>query len=447
MSAIARWPRGGMATCCCVSMLAMVVALLVYRDTQLNPHHALRSSGPLSSSSSSSSSVRTAHLGIIRRSMSLMPRRTFVDRSSPYSQHAEPSLSRRCQAYGQGFGASSTSNSNPKKKNKQKEKKKSAIGRMLRVDDSFGGFRYTGSLKPGQQSPRRRVDDGIAVPEYHKSGTPSNNGIAPWDKIEVKSAEDIKKMRAAGKIAREILDAAGRMVKPGVTTDSIDALVHSMCMERNCYPSPLNYNHFPKSVCTSINEVICHGIPDSTVLKEGDIVNIDVTVFHDGFHGDCSEMFGVGEIDDESKRLIQVTYDAWQEAIAYCKPGARYNQIGGIIEEHVTKHGYSSSPDFVAHGIGRKFHTKPFILHCKNNENLGKMEPGHVFTIEPMICQGTSSFVMWPDNWTAATKDGKRAAQFEHTFLITKDGIEALTGKLPDSPVQFWENPETRVAL
>eukprot|EP00471_Norrisiella_sphaerica_P005969 CAMPEP_0184488680 /NCGR_PEP_ID=MMETSP0113_2-20130426/13082_1 /TAXON_ID=91329 /ORGANISM="Norrisiella sphaerica, Strain BC52" /LENGTH=270 /DNA_ID=CAMNT_0026871641 /DNA_START=372 /DNA_END=1184 /DNA_ORIENTATION=- len=264
----------------------------------------------------------------------------------------------------------------------------------------------------------------------------------PWDKIEVKSASDIDKMRVSGRIAREILDEAGKLVKPGVKTDEIDQLVHELCMEKNAYPSPLNYNNFPKSVCTSINEVICHGIPDSTELKEGDIVNIDVTIFHDGFHGDCSEMFVVGETDEASKRLIQVTYNAWQEAIKYCKPGAKYNQIGGIVERYVKKRGYSTSRDFVAHGIGRAFHTKPFILHYDNNENLGTMEPGHVFTIEPMICEGKADHVLWPDNWTATTKDGKRSAQFEHTILITKDGCEPLTKKLPSSPVQWWEDPD-----
>ncbi|GAB5371272.1 hypothetical protein AAMO2058_001565000 [Amorphochlora amoebiformis] len=344
----------------------------------------------------------------------------------------------RVSCRGQGFGAGSS-----KSKKRTKKQQKLFIESVDKVD-KFPRFRYTGDVRPGKQSPRRQVRNGIRLPEYAKSGVPSNTGLAPWDKIEEKSQSDIKKMRVSGRLAREILDAAGRMVKPGVKTDEIDALVHEMCMENNCYPSPLNYHGFPKSVCTSVNEVICHGIPDSTELKEGDILNIDVTVYHDGFHGDCSEMFTVGEVDDKSKRLIQVTYDAWQEAIKHCKPGAKYSEIGGIIERHVRKYGYRSSKDFVAHGIGKRFHTRPFIMHVENRENNGVMKPGHVFTVEPMICEGTADHVLWPDKWTATTKDGKRSAQFEHTLLITEDGVEPLTGKLEASMKQFWEGEETR---
>jgi len=352
------------------------------------------------------------------------------------------------QCYGKGFGSGgSSSSSSSSSKAKKNTKSKKSIDRFLSGRDLPSSFRYSGSVRPGKQSPRRSVKNGIELPEYAKSGTPSTKGIMPWDNIEVKSEADIEKMRVSGRIAREILDAAGRLVKPGVLTDEIDELVHRMCMEKNCYPSPLNYNKFPKSVCTSVNEVICHGIPDSSELKSGDIINIDVTIFHDGFHGDCSEMFVVGEADDASKRLIQVTYNAWQEALKYCKPGAKYNQLGGIIEKYVRKRGYSTSREFVAHGIGKSFHVKPFILHYENNENLGTMQPGHVFTVEPMICEGTAEHILWPDQWTATTKDGKRSAQFEHTVLITKDGAEFLTGKIPSSPIQFWEDQTTQIKV
>mmetsp|Transcript_21681 Transcript_21681/g.27250 ORF Transcript_21681/g.27250 Transcript_21681/m.27250 type:complete len:367 (+) Transcript_21681:83-1183(+) len=314
---------------------------------------------------------------------------------------------------GKGFGA-------PKKERKPK-------------------FKYTGTTVPGILSPTRKVPENILRPDYAADGVPkAKSPVFPWD-IEVKTEEDIEGMRVSGRIAREVLDIAGQAVQAGITTDEIDQIVHNACIERNAYPSPLNYHGFPKSVCTSLNEIICHGIPDSTVLKNGDMLNIDVTVYHNGYHGDCSEMFFVGELDDAGRDLIQVTYDAWQEAANFCKPGRSYKEIGGIIEDYVTKRGYSTVPDFCGHGIGKTFHTNPNVLHYRNNEPNGKMDVGHTFTIEPMICEGTARCVMWPDKWTAATADGKRTAQFEHTFLMTSTGVEPLTGKLPTSPKQFWE--------
>jgi len=300
-------------------------------------------------------------------------------------------------------------------------------------------FNFTGTTIPGKISPRRKVPEHIKRPDYAADGIPkAKSPIFPWD-IEVKTEKDIEAMRVSGRIAREVLDIAGKAVQAGITTDEIDIIVHEACIERNSYPSPLNYRAFPKSVCTSLNEIICHGIPDSTVLKNGDILNIDVTVYHNGYHGDCSEMFCVGEVDDKAKDLLQVTYDAWQEAAAFCKPGRAYKDIGAIIEDYVTKRGYTTVPDFCGHGIGTMFHTNPNILHYRNDHPNGKMEKGHVFTIEPMICEGKAKTVTWPDNWTAATADGKRSAQFEHTFLLTATGVEPLTAKLADSPKQFWE--------
>ncbi len=261
----------------------------------------------------------------------------------------------------------------------------------------------------------------------------------PW-MIEVKSAEDIAAMRASGLVAREVLDAAARQIKVGMTTDEIDAIVHGETVKRGAYPSPLNYHGFPKSCCTSINEVVCHGIPDvSTVLQDGDIVNVDVTVYYKGYHGDCSETICVGNVDEEGKRLVKVTYDAWQKAIAYCKPGKPYKEIGGIIEEYVTKEGFTTVKEFCGHGLGKVFHTTPNILHFKNSQPAGVMQPGHTFTIEPMICEGTNRHILWPDKWTATTADGRRSAQFEHTLLVTETGVEALTARLPTSPPFFWE--------
>jgi len=215
-------------------------------------------------------------------------------------------------------------------------------------------------------------------------------------------------------------------------------------LEQNgAYPSPLNYHGFPKSCCTSVNEVICHGIPDDRPLQAGDIINIDITVYLNGYHGDCSEMFVVGgeeALDDRGKELLQTTYDCWIKACQFVQPGKDYKDIGAIIEDHIDANGgFSTVRNFCGHGIGSVFHTNPNILHYRNNEPNGQMAVGHTFTIEPMICEGSAKPITWPDEWTATTIDGKRSAQFEHTLLITKDGVEALTGKNENSPIQFWE--------
>lgn len=265
-----------------------------------------------------------------------------------------------------------------------------------------------------------------------------SSGMLPWI-IEVKSPDEIIKMKAAGRAAREVLDIAGAAIRPGITTDEIDNIVHEETLKRGAYPSPLNYHGFPKSCCTSVNEVICHGIPDDRKLKEGDVINLDITVYLNGYHGDCSEMFVAGEPDDDAKNLLQTTYDCWVKAMEFVEPGKDYKDIGGIIEDHVTERGFTTVRNFCGHGIGSVFHTNPNIFHYRNNEPNGQMAPGHTFTIEPMICEGTAKCLNWPDNWTATTTDGKRTAQFEHTLLITKEGVEALTGKIETSPIQFWE--------
>lgn len=305
-------------------------------------------------------------------------------------------------------------------------------------------FPYAGSVRPGKQSPQRIVvEEGVVKPDYWDDGVPkSKSQMLPWV-IEVKTAEEIVKMRAAGKVAREVLDIAGQAVRPGITTDEIDALVHQETIKRGAYPSPLNYHGFPKSCCTSVNEVICHGIPDDRPLKEGDLVNLDITCYLDGYHGDCSEMFialgDTGEPDEATKKLLQTTYDCWVSAMNFVRPGNDYKDIGAIIEDYVVARGLSTVRNFCGHGIGSVFHTNPNILHYRNNEPNGQMAAGHTFTIEPMICEGTAKALTWPDEWTATTADGKRSAQFEHTLLVTADGVEALTGKLEGSPMQFWE--------
>lgn len=335
-------------------------------------------------------------------------------------------------------------------KKKSGAKKKSARSRTSSSSKGFAGalrdlqqntFPYSGSIRPGKQSPKRIVpnDTGITFPDYALDSIPkATPPLLPW-MIDVKTEEEIVKMRAAGRAAREVLDAAGRVAKVGVTTDEIDALVHEETLKRGAYPSPLNYHGFPKSCCTSVNEIICHGIPDDRKLQDGDIINIDITVYLDGYHGDCSEMFVIGDVDDDAKELLQATYDCWVSAMNMVKPGRDYKDIGGIIEDYVTPKGFTTVRNFCGHGIGSVFHSTPNILHYRNNEPAGEMAYGHTFTIEPMICEGVAKHVSWPDEWTAATADGKRTAQFEHTLLVTHDGVEPLTGKLPTSPVQFWE--------
>eukprot|EP00542_Grammatophora_oceanica_P009814 CAMPEP_0194038772 /NCGR_PEP_ID=MMETSP0009_2-20130614/10985_1 /TAXON_ID=210454 /ORGANISM="Grammatophora oceanica, Strain CCMP 410" /LENGTH=430 /DNA_ID=CAMNT_0038681391 /DNA_START=18 /DNA_END=1310 /DNA_ORIENTATION=+ len=343
---------------------------------------------------------------------------------------------------------------------KKKKKKKTARAKSAQAKGNrskpqgFAGalrdlqeatFAYAGEIRPGTQSPQRIVlQEGITRPDYADDGMPkARSKLLPWI-VEVKTPDEIEKMKAAGRVAREVLDLAGRAVKPGVTTDEIDSLVHEATISRGAYPSPLNYHGFPKSCCTSVNEVICHGIPDDRALQEGDIVNLDITCYLDGYHGDCSEMFYVGKDPDAAtKNLIQTTYDCWVSAMNFVEPGNDYKDIGAIIEDYVTPRGFTTVRNFCGHGIGSVFHTNPNILHYRNNEPNGQMASGHTFTIEPMINEGSARPLTWPDEWTATTADGKRSAQFEHTLLICEDGVEALTGKLPGSPMQFWEREST----
>lgn len=354
-----------------------------------------------------------------------------------------------------GYRAASTSTILFMGKSGNKKKKKPSGGKppagkgfasALATEPPLDKFPYAGSVRPGKQSPQRKVIVASDVssdllPDYALDGRPkkgSNSPLLPWV-IEVKKPVEIEKMRASGKLAREILDLAGKAVKPGITTDEIDTIVHEAILEAGAYPSPLNYHGFPKSCCTSVNEVICHGIPDDRVLQEGDVVNVDITVYLNGYHGDCSEMFVAGNIDPAGKALLQATYDCWIKACEFVKPGRDYKELGAIMEEHIVPLGFSSVRNFCGHGIGSVFHTTPNILHYKNNEPNGQMATGHTFTIEPMICEGSSKVLNWPDDWTATTVDGKRSAQFEHTLVVTPDGVEAMTCKNENSMLQFWE--------
>ncbi|XAR57805.1 Methionyl aminopeptidase [Bertholletia excelsa] len=288
------------------------------------------------------------------------------------------------------------------------------------LDELPGGKRKR--LKPGKVSPHRPVPDYIPRPSYVKSRKPPGIASGP----EVHDMKGIDCMRASGRLAAQVLEYAGTLVKPGIPTDAIDEAVHQMIIDNGAYPSPLGYGGFPKSVCTSVNECICHGIPDSRALEDGDIINIDVTVYLNGYHGDTSATFFCGDVDDEAKNLVQVTKECLDKAISICAAGVEYKQIGKIIHDHADRHRYGVVEQFVGHGVGCVFHADPVILHYRNNGH-GRMMLNQTFTIEPMLTIGSINPIMWDDNWTVVTEDGSLSAQFEHTILITEDGAEILT--------------------
>eukprot|EP00197_Chlamydomonas_leiostraca_P004669 CAMPEP_0202866282 /NCGR_PEP_ID=MMETSP1391-20130828/7302_1 /ASSEMBLY_ACC=CAM_ASM_000867 /TAXON_ID=1034604 /ORGANISM="Chlamydomonas leiostraca, Strain SAG 11-49" /LENGTH=300 /DNA_ID=CAMNT_0049546215 /DNA_START=136 /DNA_END=1038 /DNA_ORIENTATION=- len=277
-------------------------------------------------------------------------------------------------------------------------------------------------LKPGKIAPKMPVPAHIRKPPYADSGD-----FPPWDpNNQIHGEEGIKKMRASGNLAARVLEYAGTLIKPGVTTDEIDKAVHKMIIDNNAYPSPLNYGAFPKSVCTSVNECVCHGIPDDRPLQDGDIVNVDVTVYLDGYHGDTSRMYHVGSVSPEAKQLCDITHKALHEAIKICGPGVPYNKIGKVINELADNYGYGVVREYVGHGVGKHFHSAPTIQHNRNN-NVGTMQLWQTFTIEPMLVQGSTKCNTWKDKWTVVTQDGGLAAQYEHTLLITPNGAEILT--------------------
>ncbi|CAN5480424.1 type I methionyl aminopeptidase [soil metagenome] len=291
-----------------------------------------------------------------------------------------------------------------------------------------------GRVLQGIVSPMRSVPDHIARPPYAATGR-----VDRWNEDRVKSPEIIERMRHAGKVAAEVLRLAGEMVRPGVTTDEIDVFVHEASIERGGYPSPLNYSNFPKSVCTSINEVICHGIPDSRALLDGDIINIDVTVYIDGVHGDTNATFFVGDVDPASRDLVKVTEECMWHGIEAVVPGRPLSDIGRAIENHAKKHHLGVVRSFIGHGIGEQFHTDVQVLHYYDERSSMIMRPGMTFTIEPMITIGSYQHRMvFDDDWTAVTADGKRTAQFEHTCLVTDTGVDVLTAPGAASPSAPW---------
>jgi len=239
--------------------------------------------------------------------------------------------------------------------------------------------------------------------------------------------EEFEGMRNAGKLAAEVLDFIAPHVTPGITTGALDTLCHDFIVARNAIPAPLNYRGFPKSICTSINHVVCHGIPGDKVLRDGDIVNIDITVILDGWHGDTSRMFPVGKVGVKATRLIEITYESLMRGIEVVRPGATVGDIGHAIQEFVEKQRYSVVRDFCGHGLGRVFHAPPSILHYGEPGTGPELKEGMFFTIEPMINAGRYETKILADGWTAVTKDRSLSAQFEHSIAVTADGYEIFT--------------------
>ena len=278
------------------------------------------------------------------------------------------------------------------------------------------------ALRSGELSPTLPVPKSIARPEYAWKPT-VQEGTEPW----VQTPEVIDKMRVAGRVAAGALAEAGRAVAPGVTTDELDRIAHDFMVDHGAYPSTLGYKGFPKSCCTSLNEIICHGIPDSTVVQDGDIVNIDVTAYIDGVHGDTNATFLAGNVSEEDRLLVERTHEATMRAIKAVKPGRELNVVGRVIESYANRFGYGVVRDFTGHGIGRTFHSGLVVVHYDDPSRHEMLEPGMTFTIEPMITLGSVDYDLWDDGWTVTTKDKSRTAQFEHTILVTDTGSEILT--------------------
>ncbi|XP_077175834.1 methionine aminopeptidase 1D, mitochondrial isoform X2 [Paroedura picta] len=281
---------------------------------------------------------------------------------------------------------------------------------------------------PAMVSPAHPVPKHIKKPDYVTTGI-----VPDWgDYIEIKNEDQIQGLRQACQLARHVLLLAGESLKVGMTTEEIDHMVHHEIIRQNAYPSPLGYEHFPKSVCTSVNNVACHGIPDSRPLQEGDIINIDVTVYFNGYHGDTSETFLVGNVDESGQKLVEVARKCRDEAIAACRPEAPFSVIGNTISRIVRQNGFQVCPHFIGHGIGSFFHGHPEVWHHANESPL-LMAQGMAFTIEPVVMEGSAAIRVLPDGWTAVSADSKRSAQFEHTVVVTSSGVEILTRR-PEEP-------------
>ena len=283
-----------------------------------------------------------------------------------------------------------------------------------------------GKLTPGKQTPVRSVPNSIERPEYVWKDSVQENVGEPF----VQTPEIIEAMRESSKIAANALKEAGKAVQTGNTTDEVDRVAHEYMVDHGAYPSTLGYMGFPKSCCVSLNEIVCHGIPDSTVIQEGDIVNIDVTAYKNGVHGDTNATFFAGEVAEEHRLLVERTKKAMMRGIKAAKPGREINVIGRVIESYANRFGYNVVEDFTGHGVGPTFHNGLVVLHYDSESYRDILEPGMTLTIEPMLNLGELDYDIWSDGWTVQNRDGEYSAQFEHTLVITEDGNEILT--LPD---------------
>jgi methionyl aminopeptidase len=281
----------------------------------------------------------------------------------------------------------------------------------------------TGNLIPGRISPKLDVPKSIVRPEYVGKPAP-----AKFTGTNVKTPEQIEKIRHSGKIAAQAIELVGSNARPGITTDELDKIAHQFLIDNGAYPSTLGYRGYPKSICSSLNEVICHGIPDDTALEDGDILNIDITAYIDGFHGDSNQTFLVGEVKPEIALLVERTREALARGISVVAPGRSVNLIGRAIESYAKRFNYGVVRDFTGHGIGEAFHSGLIIPHYDSAPMYAdEMRAGMVFTIEPMLTLGTHQWDMWPDGWTVVTKDRSITAQFEHTIVVTDTGADILT--------------------
>ena len=277
-------------------------------------------------------------------------------------------------------------------------------------------------LLPGVLSPERQVPTSIARPPYVGKSAPDK-----FSGSHIVDSETIEKMRIAGRLAALAMAEVAKAIEPGITTDALDKIGHEFLLDHGAYPSTLGYRGYPKSLCTSLNEVICHGIPDSTRLADGDIINIDITAYIHGVHGDTDATYPVGQIEPEAQLLIDRTKTALDRAIAAVAPGREINVIGRVIESYAARFGYGVVRDFTGHGIHSAFHSGLIIPHYDSPHHRDIMEIGMTFTIEPMLTLGSIDYEIWPDGWTVVTKDRSLTAQFEHTLVVTESGAEILT--------------------
>jgi len=289
-------------------------------------------------------------------------------------------------------------------------------------DASKFGKQYSVVAPTAFHSVKRNFPSHISKPEYADTGIPH----APPEPV-IKTRDEIIKITSACRVAKSILEIVGSQIRPGLTNEEIDDLVYALCLEYDCYPSPLNYSGFPKCVTTSVNNIAVHAIPDTRPLEDGDIISVDVSVYMDGFHGDCCSTFTVGDaVDEEGYRLIDVTKKSLEKAISICRHGTQLGEIGNLIESFVEENGFKVIPNLCGHGVGKYFHEPPQVLHYRNESSI-KLVENMIITIEPVICEGDPDVAIYPDGWTISTIDGKRVAQFEDTILIQKNGAQVLT--------------------